>query len=75
MKCDICKQEYTVYDPKKPNLDKDKKLFRYPDEWNEKEVIAHRLSHVSSPRVRRILGKFIKLLKIEKAEFLDFIDV
>ena len=73
-KCSICKQRYTVHDPKNPNRDKKNgSIFRFPHEWTENEVVAHKLSHIKSPKARRILGKILKLPEDIRGQVLDFV--
>jgi len=65
-KCNICGQEYSIYDPKKKS--------RLPNEWSEDEVLAHRIGHIHSPRVKRILGGFIALSDNDRGVALNFIN-
>lgn len=76
-KCSDCGQEYTIHDPENPNeIKKDRKVmtFRFPNEWNEQEVLAHKLSHVESPKARRVLGKIVRLPENVREEITDFLD-
>jgi len=73
--CDICGQEYTIHDPENPNVDKvEGKFFRFPDEWNEGEILAHKISHLKSSKSIRFVRKFVTLTKDVREEILDFID-
>jgi len=74
-KCSICGTKYTIHDSK--NTNKDKKTgqpFKFPNEWNEQEITAHKLSHVESPKARRVLGKLLKLPENVREQVLDFIN-
>jgi len=75
-KCSICGQEYTIHDPKNPNMELHsikEKPFRFPDEWNEKEILAHRISHIESSKARRLAVKFVSFTKSDREEFQNFI--
>ena len=72
---DDCDTEYTLHNPESPNKDKKNgKVFRFPDEWTEKEVLAHRLSHIKSPKAKRILGGFEVLSETDRKEVLAFLE-
>jgi len=73
-KCSICKQEYTIYDPKNPNKSKDGKFFRFSDEWNESEILAHKISHIKLSKSRRLVAKFVTLTQDEREVILSFIN-
>ena len=74
-KCSICGEEYTIHDTKNPNKDtKNGKIFRFPNEWTESEIEAHRISHIESPKARRILGGIDKLSDSDREQVLSFIN-
>jgi len=78
-KCSICGEEYTIHDSKNPNKYKNKRdgsehVFRFPNEWTESEIEAHRISHIESPKARRILSKMLILSDDVREQVLDFID-
>jgi len=75
-KCSICGQEYTIHDPKNPNVELNsvkKKYFRFPDEWNEEEILMHKINHLESSKARRLIKKYIKLVEEDRRAFLGFI--
>lgn len=72
--CSICGEKYTIFDPKNPRLNKKGKFSRLPNQWSEDEEMAHKIGHVDSVRVRRILGGFSVLLKDDRKKALDFIN-
>jgi len=73
-KCSICGEKYTVHDPDAPNMDKKNgRMFRFPNEWNKQEIVAHKLGHVESTKARRVLGKILRLLDKDRKQVLDFI--
>ena len=72
-KCSICGQKYTVHDSKNPNKDGEGKIFRFPNEWDANEIVAHRISHLELVDAKRLSGKFITMSSDAKSEFLDFV--
>jgi len=73
-KCSVCGKKYTIHDENKPNIDKKNgNMFRFPNEWNKAEINAHKLSHVESPKARRVLGKVLKLPENVRKQVLDFV--
>lgn len=72
-KCPDCGREYTRHNPKKVHTTSDKTPFRFPNEWTEEELLAHKISHIKAPRVRRILGKVFRLTDEELKQLKDFL--
>ncbi len=79
-KCSICVEEYTILDPENPRFNpvssrggRRKVISNLPNAWTEDEILAHKISHVKSPKARRIIGGFVRLTKDEQAEVTTFI--
>ncbi len=73
-KCSICGEEYKIYDPENPRLNKKRKAARLPNEWSEEEEVAHRIGHVESVKSKRAIGTIINLSEADRREVLDFIN-
>lgn len=73
-KCSICGVEYTIFDLKVAKPNKYGEVVRKPNQWTEKEELAHKLSHVESVRARRILGGIVTLHKEDRETVLKFVN-
>jgi len=72
-KCSICNVEYSMYDSENPKLSKRRKPYQLLNEWTEDEEVAHKISHVESPKSRRAIAALIKLSDVDREEVLSFI--
>jgi len=63
-KCPICKKKYITVDPE-GNL-QDRK-------WDEREIVDHKINHIESGKVKRVVRTAIELSKDQLEEVLDFI--
>ena len=65
-KCPICNKKYITVDEKNRKYDR---------EWDEREILAHKINHIESGKVKRVVATVMELSEEQQREALDFIEL
>ncbi len=62
--CPICKKEYQSIEEKPPKTKR---------KWGASEILSHKLNHIESGKVKRVVATFMELTEDQREESLNFI--
>jgi len=64
-KCPICDREYQFIE-EKPSKTKRK--------WSDREILSHKINHIESGKIKRVVATTMELTKEQREEVLNFIE-